>query len=793
MNTKKNAFGRGASLAVFGFGALLAWAVSLAALPASSVTAERAGDGESQQPVNALGAVPSGLGPDQSFVGTPWTGEPGVTETVAQIMAREAAQPKVSRPPRETKPFRRFAGPKRDSPGAPAVSQWPPAPAETAKESAPATSTGFVPVTNWYGPKLSESGFIPPDSNGAVGPTQVMVIANGRYKLYDKSGGLQGLDVTDVAFWGASAEAEGVSDARIRYDPLSGRWFIVAIDDHATSNRILVAVSSGSAITSSSSFTKFFFAHDTVGTTPNVDTGNFADSPTLGVDANALYIGTNEFQGVTPFDFLNTTGYVVNKANLIAGTLNVTAFRGLIDGTNTGPFTPQGVANDDASATEGYFIGVDNNFFSKLDIRRVTSPGGTPSISGNLTLSVPVTRFPIGQVALGSTNPLDALDDRLFAAAITKNRITGVGSLWTAHNIEVNSSGVGTEGGGRNGSRWYQIDNLTTTPTLTQSGTVYDPSASNPAGYWIPSVAANGQGHVLFGSSWAGALIKPDVVTGGRLSGDAAGTMPQGNVTFGAGDCLSYNVGTPNPQRWGDFSQVVVDPVDDQTMWTFQEICDATNSWSVLAVKMQMPPPSTPSGASPAAVAPNVASTDVTITGTLGATGGFFDAGPGFTRIAASVSGGVTVNSVTFVDATHVTLNISTVGTTVGAKNVTITNPDGQQSTGDSLLCVGSCFTDDPLFLNITTIKAVHITELRTRIDAVRATYLLPPFAYTYSVTTASVIHAKDITEMRDALSAAYTAAAMPQPTYTTSPAIGGAIVMADIKDLRDAVLAIGG
>ena len=56
-----------------------------------------------------------------------------------------------------------------------------------------------------------------------------------------------------------------------------------------------------------------------------------------------------------------TTGYVVNKASLISGGPPVvTAFRQLLaPDTFVGPYTPQGVDNDDPAATEGYFAGVD--------------------------------------------------------------------------------------------------------------------------------------------------------------------------------------------------------------------------------------------------------------------------------------------------------------------------------------------------------------------------------------------------------------------------------------------------
>src|SRR5207247_3569128 len=139
---------------------------------------------------------------------------------------------------------------------------------------------------------------------------------------------------------------------------------------------------------------------------------------------------------------------------LSGGPIVATGFRQLTNGNSPGPLEPRGVDNDDPTATEGYFINVDALVFSLLQIRRVSNPGGTPSISGNIALNVPSTVYPIfATPASGSSPGLDALDDRLFAASMHKNRFTGVSTLWTSHNIQVNTSGVASGSGGRNGSR----------------------------------------------------------------------------------------------------------------------------------------------------------------------------------------------------------------------------------------------------------------------------------------------------------------------------------------------------
>jgi hypothetical protein len=276
------------------------------------------------------------------------------------------------------------------------------------------------------------------------------------------------------------------------------------------------------------------------------------------------------------------------------------------------------------------------------------------------------------------------VDDRLFAAAIHKNRTTGATSLWTAHNIEVDSGGAGTVGGGRNGSRWYEITNLTATPTLNQAGTLFDSASSNPLGFWVPSVAMSGQGHMALGSSHASVNNYAGVAVAGRLATDppgdtAAPTLAQSSTT-------SYNVQATDGQRWGDYSQVVVDPNDDMTMWTFQEYCDATNSWGVRVVQLLAPAPAIIAAASPPSIAQG-ATGNVVLTGTAVGGSGFFDPGPSFpNRLAALVNGGgVTVNGVTYTTPTQITLNLTVAaGAATGSRTITVTNPDGHATTSAS-------------------------------------------------------------------------------------------------------------
>ncbi len=110
--------------------------------------------------------------------------------------------------------------------------------------------------TSFLGADSNDSGFIPPDSMGAVGPTQILVSVNGRVRLFDKQGNPDpDLDVTDSAFWDPVLPT-GVepTDPGVEYDRISERWIVSAIDTQNTDNQVMFAVSDGPTITDETSF-----------------------------------------------------------------------------------------------------------------------------------------------------------------------------------------------------------------------------------------------------------------------------------------------------------------------------------------------------------------------------------------------------------------------------------------------------------------------------------------------------------------------------------------------------------
>ncbi len=633
-------------------------------------------------------------------------GERAVERRTADIMADPAAHG----PRKNVYIKREFEIPGRESrpqdPAARLDRQMAPGQAHTAPSMASAStnvSSGpFIAQTlgltfdGVTGP--TQTGAFPPDSMGAVGPSQFFIFVNGRLRTFNKTtGAADGVINADPDIFFSSvmtnAPVNFTSDPQVRYDRLSGRWILIIIDVPSSSsssvgdmpNRVLIAVSdaaSAGVITANTVWSFYFIPQNTVG---GANTGQFLDYPSLGVDNNALYIGGNMF-GAVSGSFAGTSAFVVRKSSILnGGPIVVTAFRGLISGGD-GPDSPRGVDNYDPAATEGYIIGPSDSTFGRLVMRRISDPGGTPAISANIAITVNATALPINVNASGTSGQLDALDDRLFAAHIRNGR------LWTAHNIAVDATGVASPSKDRDAVRWYELSVPvgSGTPTVVESGTIYDSAqfASSARWFWIPSVVVSGQGHAAFGFSSAGPAFRINAATTGRLATDALGTVNA--PTLFTASSTSYNPSDGSPHRWGDYSFSSVDPDDDMTMWTIQEFCDTTDSYALAVAKLLAPRPATPASAN-SSVALGQSSVTVTITGSSASGSGFFDPGTGFAkRIGASVTGGVTVNSVTYVDPTHVTLDLNTTGAGNGNQNVTITNPDGQSATGNGTLIVGS-------------------------------------------------------------------------------------------------------
>ena len=108
-------------------------------------------------------------------------------------------------------------------------------------------------------------------------------------------------------------------------------------------------------------------------------------------------------------------------------------------------------------------------------------------------------------------------------------------------------------------------------------------------------------------------------------------------------------------------------------------------------------------------------------------------------------------------------------------------------------------FTDATLIAGVTPLRAIHVSELRTRINALRQRFGLTPVSWTDPVLTGVPARAVHVAELRSALQQAFDAAlvqgfAAPRPVFAEA-ALGPGIPIRSlhIQQLRDAVLLLEG
>jgi hypothetical protein len=154
----------------------------------------------------------------------------------------------------------------------------------------------------------------------------------------------------------------------------------------------------------------------------------------------------------------------------------------------------------------------------------------------------------------GTFQGLDALSDRLMQRLAYRN-FGDHESLVVNHTVDVGDDHAGI--------RWYELRNPRGGPFIAQQGTF----APDDDHRWMGSIAMDGNGDMALGYSVSGPDLYPSIRYTGRLAED-----PLGQMTMGEGTIVAGGGSQTHPlARWGDYSSMTVDPLDDCTFWYTQE------------------------------------------------------------------------------------------------------------------------------------------------------------------------------------------------------------------------------
>jgi uncharacterized membrane protein len=406
----------------------------------------------------------------------------------------------------------------------------------------------------------------PPDTNGAVGATQFVQWVNESFAVYDKTTAarLYGPAAGNTLFQALGAShpcaVNNDGDPIAQYDKAAGRWVMTQFSVTNGSSQgywQCVAVSKTSDATGA--YNVYAFNYGTV---------QFNDYPKLGVWNNAYLVTYNIFNNGSTFAGSKLCAF--DRAAMLAGTAaNQVCFQtsnlygGHLPSDIDGPTAPP-------AGSPGYFIAFDVNDLLMWRISNLNFTTSTATLTGPIT--IPTAAFSAACNGGGTCIPqsgtsqlLDSLADRLMYRLAYRN-FGDHEALVVNHSVTAGSSV---------GIRWYELRSPNApSPVVYQQGTF----APDTNYRWMGSAAMDKAGNMAVGYSVSSTALHPGINFTGRAPTDPLGTLgtPEIHIKDGLG---SQNGGL---NRWGDYSSMSIDPVDDCTMWYTTEYLQTNGSfqWS---------------------------------------------------------------------------------------------------------------------------------------------------------------------------------------------------------------------
>ncbi len=452
----------------------------------------------------------------------------------------------------------------------------------SAAAAAPATSgLGFAGVGQGdYG--FSDQ-YAPPDTNGAVGATQYVQWVNTAFAVFDKSTGAiaAGFPKPGNSIWsgfGGGCQTNNDGDPIVQYDQLAQRWILTQFSVSTTPYLQCVAVSTSPDATGS--YYRYAFSYGT---------SAFNDYPKVGVWPDGYYVSYNIFtNGKT---FAGSKVCALDRSKMLVGDTTATqqcfqlstAYGGLLPSDLDGSaLPPAGAPNP--------FLNFGANVLNRWQFHVDWTTPASSSFAG--PTAIPVQSFSAACSGGGTcipqpntTQKLDSLADRLMYRLAYRN-FGDHEALVVNHAVTAGTSV---------GIRWYEIRDPNGTPTVFQQGT-YAPDATYR---WMGSIAMDGAGDIALGYSGSSSTVTPYVAWAGRTPADPAGTLSAETVVKAGGGsqkCPNILV-CSSLSRWGDYSAMSVDPVDDCTFWYTNEYEKTTGAfnWSTWITSFTFPNCSSPS------------------------------------------------------------------------------------------------------------------------------------------------------------------------------------------------------
>lgn len=422
----------------------------------------------------------------------------------------------------------------------------------TTGETMPAPDGGFTGVS--YADTAGFGwGYYPPDTDGDIGINHYVQIVNAAVGIFDRDGNVLAKFPTYDLFGGMSnaCATDNSGDGIVQYDQFADRWLISQFAVESGSPYYeCIAISKTPDPTGA--YYRYAFAYN-----------EFPDYPKIGVWPDGYYVTYNMYGPTFESKFCAWE----RDRMLIGASARQVCFNRSeefsllpsdVDGPNPPPVGAPNYLVGESWASDEELV------MYKFAVNWVNT--SSSSLTGPIAISV--NRFNWACTGSndrlpcvpqpGTSQMLDAVGGRMMYRLAYRND-GGVESLVANHTVAMDEQllpdqlGVG----------WYELRDLDQpAPTVHQQGTTADPDGTTSR--WMASLAKDGDGNIALGYSRGGSTVAPGIALTGRLAADPLNQMTQTEQVVGP---ITGGVQTGTAARWGDYTSMQIDPVDDCTFW----------------------------------------------------------------------------------------------------------------------------------------------------------------------------------------------------------------------------------
>ncbi len=398
----------------------------------------------------------------------------------------------------------------------------------------------------------------PPDTSGAVGPKQYIQTVNTSIGVYSKAGKQLNAFTFNTFFsqfhTGTPCDNQNGGDPQVIFDRPSNKWIIADLSyPSGGPYYFCMAVSDGPNITNQKwTLYPYVASKDSLNDYPKIASG-----------PNGLFLTSNMFLHFQ--SFIGAEVWAFQRSSLGTNKLNVQTVR---TSSSYGSLLPANSYATKERKGPDYLVSLESS--TQLGLWKYKVNWAKPrrsTFTQTPTLITVKPYQPAGEVPLKNGSAVDSLSDRpMYQLQLSK------GTLWFNHSVQVGSQA---------GVRWYQIGNISGTPKVLQQSTF---APKDGLSRWMGSVGLDKMGNMAVGYSIASSSAYPSINYATRLAGDRKNRLTaEGTIVKGKGSQTGIS-------RWGDYSQMSLDPSNHCTLWYTQEYYLVTGGdWQTRIASFQFP------------------------------------------------------------------------------------------------------------------------------------------------------------------------------------------------------------